>query len=421
MSIEYRPRVVDEYYLDRLQSIGALLIKGPKWCGKTTTAERLSSSAIFLQDPDYRDYYNELGNRKPSALLQGDHPRLIDEWQDIPKIWDAVRFDVDRNGSCGRYILTGSCTPKKVDENEENKHTGTGRIASVTMHTMSLYESGESTGEVSLSSLFNGNIDYDAQSLLSIDDISYLLCRGGWPGVLDLEEKYALKAPRDYYESVINSDISKVDDVKRNPYVADAILKSYARNICVPAELTTILRDVGSVATRPTVSDYIGALRRIFVIEDIPSWRPSLMSKARVRAAPKRCFSDPSIAVATMGAGPGALLSDMQAFGSLFESLCVRDIRVYADLIGGKVMHYHDTTDLEVDIIIELPDGRWCAIEVKLGMGEDEGAKNLLKLKKKTVLSSGIDPSFLAVITGSGFFHVRPDGVMVIPIGCLGP
>lgn len=397
------------------------MIKGPKWCGKTTTAERMSSSAIFLQDPDNRDYYMELGRRKPSALLQGEYPRLIDEWQDIPKIWDAVRFDVDRNGSHGRYILTGSSTPKEVDEDEEIKHTGTGRIASVTMHTMSLFESGESTGEVSLSALFNGETDNDAHSSLSIDDVAYLLCRGGWPGTLDLERRYALRASRDYYQSVINSDISKVDDVKRNPYVADAIMRSYARNSCVPAELTTILRDVGSIATRPTVNNYIDALRRIFVIEDIPSWRPSLMSKARLRATPKRCLSDPSIAVAAMGAGPGALLSDMPAFGSLFESLCVRDVRVYADPLEGRVMHYHDTSDLEVDIIIELPDGRWCAMEVKLGRDEDEGARNLLRLKNKTVLNSGIEPSFMAVITSGGFFHVRSDGIMVIPIGCLGP
>lgn len=420
MDGRYYPRVVDDYYRRKLSSTGALVIEGPKWCGKTTTAEGMAASAIYVQDPDYRDFYIEQAKRKPSVLLEGEKPRLIDEWQDIPKIWDAVRFDVDRNGYGGRYILTGSVVIKDTDD-DERKHSGTGRMAFVRMNPMSLFESEDSNGEVSFKKLFEGEIEYSALSDMTLEDLAFVLCRGGWPRTVNMEKDTALGPSKDYYNAVIYQDMSRVDDIRRNPVVVDRILKSLSRNICTMAETSTIAEDVKQVATRPTVTNYIGALRKLFVVDDIPAWRPALMSKARLRASPKRCFADPSIATASLGAGPGTLIKDMPAFGSLFESLAIRDLRVYSQVIGGQVYHYHDTTGLEVDAIVVLEDGRWCAIEVKLNAGEDEGARNLLRFRNKTKLADGTGPSFLAVLTGTGFYHVRPDGVLVIPIGCLGP
>ncbi len=418
MTERYRPRVVEDYFRRRLSSAGALLITGPKWCGKTTLAERMSASRIYLQDPDRREQYLYTAKTRPSALLEGEKPRLIDEWQDIPRIWDAVRFDVDRNGSRGAYILTGSSTPKpEKDGKDERWHSGTGRISTVRLRTMSTFEIGRSDGSVSLASLFEGRSDFDARSDLSLDAIADLVCIGGWPAALDMDEKTALNVSKDYAEAVVRCDISVMDRMNRNPITASAIMRSLSRNICTMAETTAIASDVREQASRITVLDYIDALRRLYVVEDVPSWHPSLTSKARVRAAPKRCFVDPSIAVASLGTGPGALMRDMPAFGSLFEAMCIRDLRVYSQVLDGTVMHYHDSTGLEVDIVVELPDGRWGAFEVRLDGDENGAARSLLRLKRK--VSSA--PSFLAVLTGSGFFHVRDDGVMIVPVGCLGP
>ena len=421
MARRYSPRVAEEYFRKRLSSTGALLIVGPKWCGKTTIAEQMAASEIYLQNPDNREQYLYMANTKPSSLLEGEKPRLIDEWQDIPRIWDAIRFDVDRNGSRGAYILTGSSTPKpKKNDKEERWHSGTGRISTVHLRTMSTFEVGKSDGSISLKSLFDGKKDFDAISGLSLDEIASLVCIGGWPAALDMDEKAALDIPKDYIEGIINYDISTIDQVKRNPLVTAAILKSLSRNICTVADASSIVLDVKDQASRSTVLDYMDALKRLYVIEDIPSWHPSLTSKARTRSSPKRCFVDPSIAVVSMGAGPGTLIRDMPAFGILFESMCVRDLRVYSQVLDGTVMHYHDNTGLEVDIIVELPDGRWGAFEVKLNRGEDDAARSLLRLRNK-ISADSAEPSFLAVLTGAGFFHIRDDGVMIVPIGCLGP
>lgn len=421
MEESYRPRIVDGYFKERLQASGALLIQGPKWCGKTTTAEMMSSSALYMQDPDTREINLYYASNKPSRLLEGERPRLIDEWQIAPVLWDAVRFSVDKEKKRGQFILTGSATPNLKKEEEDKMHTGTGRIARVSMHTMSLYESGESEGSVSLAGLFDGTTDFDAESDLTLERLAFLASRGGWPGSLDMDDKYSLRVPKDYLESIIYSDVPRADNTISNPDITRAVIASLSRNVCTLADNTAISADVREHANRQTTLKYLAALKRIFVVEDVPAWRPELMSKTRLRTSPKRCLTDPSIAVAALGAGPDALMRDLPAFGSIFESLCIRDLRVYSQPLDGTVRHYHDSAGLEVDSIITLDDGRWGAIEIKLHSGEDEAAKNLLKLKKKLILKDGSGPSFLAVLTGSGFFHRRDDGVLVIPIGCLGP
>ncbi len=417
----YLPRIVDEYFRSRLSSAGALLIEGPKWCGKTTTAEQLCSSSLFMQDPDERESNFYYASKKPSKLLEGERPRLIDEWQVAPVLWDAVRFAVDREKGRGLFVLTGSAVPNLGKEEEQKMHSGTGRISRVRMHTMSLFESGDSDGSVSLSGLFEGKTDYFARSDLTLERVAFLACRGGWPAAVGMEDRHSLRTAKDYVESVSTSDISRADGVMRDQYVAKALLASLARNVCTLAETTAIAEDLRSLATRKTVSEYIAALRKIFVCDDIPAWRPSLMSKARLRTSSKRCFSDPSIAAAALNAGPESLLKDHPAFGSIFESLCVRDMRAYMQPLEGSVMHYHDNTGLEADMILALDDGRWAAIEVKLHSGEDQAAENLIRIKNKTRTTDGTEPSFLAVVTATGMFRVRDDGVLVIPIGCLGP
>ena len=417
----YIPRIADEYFRSRLNSAGALLIEGPKWCGKTTTAGQLCRSFLYMQDPDERESNYYYASKKPSRLLEGERPRLIDEWQTAPVLWDAVRYAVDREKGRGLFVLTGSAVPDLGKEEEQKMHSGTGRISRVRMHTMSLFESGDSDGSVSLSGLFEGRTDYSARSGLTLERAAFLACRGGWPAAVGTEDRYSLRMARDYVESVSASDISRADGVMRNQYVARALLASLARNVCTLAETTAIAEDLKSAATRKTVSEYIAALRMIFVCDDIPAWRPALVSKARLRTSSKRCFSDPSIAAAALNAGPESLLKDHPAFGSIFESLCVRDMRAYLQPLEGSVVHYRDSTGLEADMILALDDGRWAAIEVKLRSGEDQAAENLIRIRNKTRTADGTPPSFLAVVTATGMFRVRDDGVMVIPIGCLGP
>ncbi len=420
MGIEerYCPRVVDDFFRRRLASAGALAIWGPKGCGKTTTAERMAASAISIRDPDYREYYIEQARAKPSLLLEGEAPRLIDEWQDIPKLWDATRFAADRDSEA-RFILAGSVLPRESDAGEL-KHSGAGRISTVRMRTMSLFESGDSNGDVSLKGLFDGETGFDSRSDMTLDDLASVMCRGGWPESVGLSGDDALAVSRNRYRSIVEGEISCADGVKRDPMTVDRIMKALSRSICTEKSTVAIAEDAKG-ASRLTVMSYIEALRRIFVVEDIPAWRPALKSKARLVASPKRCLCDPSIAVAALESGPDDLFRDMKLFGSLFEALAIRDLRVYSQVIDGQVYHYHDTTGLEVDAIVSLADGRWCAIEIKLNSGEDEGARNLIRFRNKTKLADGTGPSFLAVLTGTGFYHVRPDGVLVIPIGCLGP
>ena len=427
MRAEYKQRVVDGLLDFYLECMGAVLIEGPKWCGKTRTGEEHAKSILKLQDPDNVDKYRAAVKAKPSILLQGPTPRLIDEWQDFPVLWNAVRHMVDERGEDGQFILTGSAVPREEKTDEESpRHTGTGRIIRMRMRPMSLWESGESTGEISLSGLFDGVCEAEGQSRIDIDDIAHLVCRGGWPqAVLAKTPRAAYLKSSSYVDEVVHEDIHRVDGIERNPDRVRNLLKSLARNISTLTTAETILQDLktnDSTICEKTLSSYMNALRKIFLVEDVPAWSRSLKSRLAIRSAAKRQFVDPSVATAVLGATPGRLLNDFRYFGSLFESLCVRDVRVYAQPLDGEVRHYRDQTGLEADIIVALKDGRWGAIEVKLGAGDiDSAAEGLKKLKAKVDVGRMGHPSFLMVLTGTDLGYTREDGVIVCPLGCLKP
>jgi len=416
---QYLSRICDSELQNALAAMGAVLIEGAKWCGKTSTAANVAKSTLFMQDPDHASSYQQMADTKPSLLLRGENPRLIDEWQMSPVLWDAVRYEVDCRGQTGQFILTGSAVPA----DNLTAHTGTGRFARILMRPMSLYESKESNGTVSLADLFDGKTDIDGVSDLSIEQIAFVLCRGGFPATIGKPEKTALRMSVDYVEAIINQDISRVDGVEKNPNRVRLLLRSLARNIATTASMQTVLKDVES--TEISISDktflaYYNALRRIFVVETMPAWSPSLRSKTAIRTSPKHHFVDPSIATAVMRINPAGVLQDFEYFGFLFEALCARDIRVYAQNNDGDVFHYRDKNDLEADMIVQLRDGRWGAIEVKLGNGQIEyAAENLLKLKEKIDTDKMREPSFLMVLTGGQFAYRRKDGVLIVPIGCL--
>ncbi len=415
----YFPRICDGLVNEKLSYSGALLIEGPKWCGKTWTGKHAAKSVLYMQDPDKGAGYMELSRTMPSRLLKGEKPRLIDEWQEAPVLWDAVRFDVDQTGEWGQYILTGSATPR--DDNMP-KHTGTGRIARLRMRPMTLFESMESVGSVSLRQLFEGQEDVEGESQLDIPDLAKVICRGGWPEAVAKRQTSAQIA-RNYVDAVVNVDVQKVDGVERNPYRVRQLLRSYARNISTMASLTTVLADIqaNDVAfSDTTMYGYVNALRRIFLIEDIPAWKPSLRSKAAIRTSEKRQFVDPSIATAILRANVDSILDNFNYFGFLFESLVTRDLRVYAQALDGEIFHYRDKDNLEADLVIRLNDDRWAAVEVKLGSKEiEDGAKHLIELRNKVDTSKVGEPSFLMVVTGGQFAYRREDGVFVVPIGCL--
>ncbi len=427
MRAEYKQRVVDGLLDFYLECMGAVLIEGPKWSGKTRTGEEHAKSILKLQDPDNVDKYRAAVKAKPSILLQGPTPRLIDEWQDFPVLWNAVRHMVDERGEDGQFILTGSAVPREEKKDEESpRHTGTGRIIRMRMRPMSLWESGESTGEISLSGLFDGVSEAQGQSRIDIDDIAHLVCRGGWPqAVLAKTPRAAYLKSSSYVDEVVHEDIHRVDGIERNPDRVRNLLKSLARNISTLTTAETILQDLktnDSTICEKTLSSYMNALRKIFLVEDVPAWSPSLKSRLAIRSAAKRQFVDPSVATAVLGATPGRLLNDFRYFGSLFESLCVRDVRVYAQPLDGEVRHYRDQTGLEADIIVALKDGRWGAVEVKLGAGDiDSAAEGLKKLKAKVDVGRMGHPSFLMVLTGTDLGYTREDGVVVCPLGCLKP
>ena len=420
MSVKsYLLRLCDQELQIALQSSGAVLIEGAKWCGKTRTASNAAKSILYMQDPDNTASYQAMADIKPSLLLKGETPRLIDEWQMAPVLWDAVRFEVDKKGDTGQFILTGSAVPA----DNVTAHTGTGRFSRMLMRPMSLFESNESNGTVSLSDLFDGNLAIETVSELSIEKIAFALCRGGWPASVMKNEASALRMSRDYVEAVINHDVSRVDDVEKNPERVRLLLRSLARNIATMASVQTIKNDIEATAisiSDKTISSYLNALRRIFVVEDLPAWLPSMRSKTAIRTSSKRHFVDPSIATAVLRTNPDGLLNDFKTFGFLFESLCTRDIRIYAEVIDGDVFHYRDKSGLESDLIVRLRDGRWAAIEVKLGNKQiEEAAQNLLALKAKIDEDKMGQVSFLMVITGGQYAYRRNDGVLVVPIGCL--
>lgn len=426
---EYRPRLADAQLAFKLQTFGATVIVGPKWCGKSTTAAQQSKSALMLQDPDFRESYLETAAIKPSLLLKGERPRLLDEWQDVPALWDAVRLAVDAERGQGLFILTGSVSfnPNAV------RHSGTGRISRLKMHSMSLFESGESNGGVSLRALFDHpETDIDGiRSPLSLDELVFAVCRGGWPAALDLKtDASRLAVAKDYVANLCESDISTVDGVERNPALARAILRSYARNLSTLADSASIRRDVLATmasCSQSTLDSYLKAFRKLFTIEDADAWRPSIRSATAVRAGKKRELADPSIAAAALGLAPAAFATDLRTFGFFFENLVIRDLRAYSAALGGTVSHYRDRYGLEADAVLHLEDGRYALVEVKLGGRKiEEGAAHLIELRdlirkhnQNEVQVPLREPDILLVITGTDMAYTRPDGVKVVPIGCL--
>lgn len=420
---EYKKRIVDEMLLKKLKGKGAVLIQGPKWCGKTTTAEQISNSILYMAKSDEQEQNKVLAEINPSLLLAGDVPRLIDEWQIAPKLWDAARYEIDHRNAEGQFIFTGSSVPANMDE---VIHTGTGRFAWLLMRPMSLYESGESTGEVSLKDLFEGKEKIQGINKLDLEKIAFLVCRGGWPRSIYMEEEIALEQAFDYYKAVVETDISKVDNISKNPERVKKLMRAYARNMGSQASNETIKSDMiandSQALDTDTVLSYVNALKKIFVVEESPAWNPNLRTKTAIRTSDTRYFIDPSIAVAALGIGPKDLINDLNTFGLLFETLCIRDLRVYAESLNGDLYHYRDSSDLECDAVIHLRDGSYGLIEIKLGGDSliNEGAKNLKKLESRIDVEKMKNPSFLMVLTAIGkYAYKREDGVYVIPIGCL--
>jgi Predicted ATPase (AAA+ superfamily) len=411
----YKKRIIEDLINEKLAYTGAVLIEGAKYCGKTSTAEQLSKSRLYMQDPDYTERNLALAKTQPSILLDGENPRLIDEWQLAPNLWNAVRHSVDMRKEKGLYILTGSSSIQW----DSSLHTGTGRIARILMRPMSLFESGDSCGSISLSDLFeNRNFRVSACNL-KMEDIAYLIMRGGWPESIGLSEKIAAKKCGDYVENIANVDICTIDGIRRSPTKVKAFLRSLARNISTSASLNSIIKDTeheDELMDEKTAATYRDALERLFIIEDLPAWTPSLRAKTPIRTVPTRHFVDPSIACACLGATSENMLKDYRSFGLLFESLCIRDLRIYAESLDGTVSHFRNANGLEADAIIHLHDGKWAAVEVKLGLDKiDEAARNLIKLSNMTQNK----PSFLLIITSVGAAYQREDGVFVVPIGCL--
>ena len=415
----YLPRFADTLIRQKLGYAGAVEIRGPKWCGKTQSALQQAASALMMQDPDKRADYQLLAQTKPSLLLEGEFPRLIDEWQDAPRLWDAVRFTVDKLQRPGCFLLTGSATPTA-----QPSHSGAGRIASIDMSPMTLAESGDSTKEVALGALFDGAEDVNGHSGCDIEGMAYLICRGGWPrAVTALDSDGALEMAYDYLATIAEQDIVRVDGTERNAQYARLIMREYARCSATQTAQATILKDLkmrGIDLSKDTVNGYLAALRRLYVIRELSAWTPSLHARSRIRKTPTRHFVCPSIAAAALGANPRSLLMDVSTMGLLFETLCVRDLGVYAQVLKGEVFHYHDESGLEADAVVQLRDGRYALFEVKLGASlVDEGAANLLKLANK--IDAGVmgAPAFCAVLTPGGYAQRRTDGVYVLPITCL--
>ncbi len=424
---EYRNRIADKILQDNLEAAGLVLIEGTKWCGKTTTAEQHAGSIVYMNDPEHSETYLALTQNAPRLLLKGDTPRLIDEWQDTPELWDVARFEVDhREKKTGQFIFTGSTVIPK-EKLEKIKHSGTGRAAWMTMRPMSLWESGESNGQLSLRALFNGTTEeaYESNEL-DIEQLSWLICRGGWPAALTMTPNGALKQSINYIEAIASRDISDIDEVKREKEFTLRLLRSYARFQGAQAPLTSIYADLKTNAessmTEETISSYITALKKLFVIEDAPAWNPNLRSKTAIRTSDTRYFVDPSIATAALGVGPEKLIADLNTMGLLFETMCIRDLRVYSEALDGKVYHFRDKNGLECDAVTHLRDGRYGLVEIKLGGQRliDEGAKTLHTLSGKIDTGKMMHPSFMMVLTGTGAYaYKRKDGIWVVPVGCL--
>ena len=416
-------RVVDDILRRKLEGKGAVLVEGPKWCGKTTTAEEFSSSILYMDDPEKKEQNIAMSEFNPKRLLEGSTPRLIDEWQLAPKLWDAIRFEVDHRRELGQFILTGSVVPTN---SKDITHSGTGRFTWLTMRPMSLYESWDSTGDVSLKALFEGNKEIEGSARLNIDRLAFLVCRGGWPQAVNMREEIALDQAFDYIDGVIHSDINRADNIQKNPERVSRLMKSYARNQGSQVPNTVLAEDIKANDNRTineeTIASYTDALRKIFVIEDMPAWNPNLRSKTAIRCSDTRYYVDPSIATSALGLGPNDLLNDLKTFGFLFETLAIRDLRVFADALNGKVYHYRDKDGLECDAVIHLRNGKYGLVEIKLGGDKliEEGARSLKVLSSKIDTVKMNSPSFLMVLTGIGdYAYRRKDDVYVVPIGSL--
>ncbi len=421
---KYLPRIADKLLQDRLEAKGAVLIEGPKWCGKTTTAKKIAKSVLAMDEPDLTKEYQSIAELSPSLLLKGDAPRLIDEWQISPNLWNAVRYEVDQRNELGQFILTGSAAPLCIDE---SMHSGAGRISRLYMRPMSLYESGDSSGEVSLESMFKGE-EINAICNTSLEKIAFLTCRGGWPKAVGLKEKPALFQAIDYFETLVSNDISRVDSVKRDKEKAKRLLRSYARNVATQAPLETIRQDLlanhADTFDSGTLYSYIDALKKIFVIEDCPAWNPNLRSKTAIRTTDTRYFADPSIATAALGVAPQDLLYDLNTMGLIFENLCVRDLRIYADYLDGSIYHFRDKSGLECDAVLRRRNGSYGLIEIKLGGDSaiEEGVKNLQSLASKIDTDNMPEPSFMLILCAKlPYAYKRKDGIYVAPITRLKP
>ena len=428
----YKNRIADALLERKLKGNGAVVVEGPKWCGKTTTAEQLARSVIYMDDPDKIKENLVMADIHPRDLLQGDNPRLLDEWQIAPQLWDTIRFEVDHRKGQGHFILTGSSVPVQengkdhLQENQKIRHSGTGRFGWLRMRPMSLWESGESNGTISLKELFRTPKQIYSKSELTREDIAYLICRGGWPETLEMDKEIALDKAFDYVDAVAERDMSRVDKINRSPERVRRLMRSYARNQASQATFETIAEDMRANEPRAldtdTIASYITALRKLFVIEESLAWNPNLRSKTAIRTSNTRYFTDPSIASASLGLGPQDLLADFNTFGLLFETLAVRDLRTYADALMGKVSHYRDVTNLECDAVVHLRNGEYGLVEIKIG-GErliNEGAITLNKLQEKIDTTKMKEPSFLMVLIGIGeIAYRRDDGVYVVPVGCL--
>lgn len=420
---KYRHRIADRLLERKLKGKGAVLVEGAKWCGKTTTAEQICNSVLYMSEPGKREQNEQLARINPALLLRGEKPRLIDEWQVAPKLWDAVRFEADHSPDLGLFVLTGSSVPPDMSE---VIHSGTGRFAWLKMRPMSLWESGESTGDVSLGSLFEGNLEIAGVSALDLERVAFVTCRGGWPLSVDMDDEIALDQAFDYVSAVEKRDIQQADGVDRDPVRVHRLLRSYSRHQGAQVSNSAIKDDLieneGETLDVDTIAAYIKALKRIFVIEDVEAWNPNLRSKTAIRSSDTRYFTDPSIATASLGIGPKDLIADLNTFGLIFETLCMRDLRVYAEALNGNVYHYRDKNGLECDAVVHLRDGRYGLVEIKLGGDNliNQGASTLLTLAGKIDTSKMKKPSFLMVLTASSdFAYRREDGVLVVPVGCL--
>jgi predicted AAA+ superfamily ATPase len=415
--------VVDSILQEKLEGKGAVLIEGPKWCGKTTTAEQIAKSVLYMDDPQSKEQNVNMAALNPKRLLSGETPRLIDEWQIAPKLWDAIRFEVDHRDDLGQFVLTGSAVPP---DTKEITHSGTGRFSWLMMRPMSLYESGESTGEVSLSRLFEGKGEVDGESKLDLERIAFLICRGGWPRSIDMRDKIALNQAIDYYDAIVHSDINRADGVEKNPERVKRLMRSLARNQGQQIANTAIAADIAvndeSTINQETVAGYISALKKIFVVEDMPAWNPNLRSKSAIRTSDTRYFVDASIAAAALGIGPNDLINDLNTMGFLFETMCVRDLRVYAEALGGSVYHFRNKAGLECDAVVHLRNGSYGLIEIKLG-GEKlirEGVETLTSLTESIDTSKMKEPAFLMILTAADqYAYRREDGICIVPVGCL--